>query len=176
MQVPRVRGLRPTGDRQRETLFNVIGAKLPGARVLDLFAGSGALGIEALSRGADSAVFVERNAAAARVLVGNLERCWFGERGRVLRCNWRQGLARLGRQGARFDWVLLDPPYESGLAEACLRLLPESDLLAADARVVVEIRRGKQLYWPASLACEREVRVGDTAFLLARCVAEVTAC
>ena len=103
-------GLRPTSDRVREALFARLGA-LPGVRVLDLYAGTGALGIEALSRGARSAVFVEREGRTRAVLRGNLGDLGVDAVARVVAGDAPRAVAALGRNGARFDLVLIDPPY-----------------------------------------------------------------
>lgn len=130
--------VRPTSDRVKEALFSMIESRfaLAGARVLDLYAGSGALGIEALSRGAAAAVFVERSPAALQVVRRNLEAC--GLEGRVLPLAAQAALARLRAEGALFDGVLLDPPYAGDEAVASLAALGAGDLLAAGAWVVLE--------------------------------------
>ncbi len=127
-------GLRPTPDRLRETLFNWLGEWVVGRRVLDLYAGSGALGIEALSRGAAEAVFVERNALAAQALVANLERLG-ASAARVEREDARTWLAR--GHGA-FDLVFLDPPYAQAAGAELLAILSAGAFLAPDHRVYLE--------------------------------------
>ena len=116
-------GLRPTTDRMRETMFNILGSRveLEGARVLDLFAGSGALGIEALSRGAASVIFLEKSGAAARQIAGNLADLDLAERGRVIRGDLFSRLRSLDR----FDLVLADPPYRTDLTGRLLEVVPE---------------------------------------------------
>lgn len=114
-------GLRPTPDRARETLFNWLQAELPGARVLDLFAGTGALGIEALSRGAAEALLVERAAMPAEMLERNLKRLEGGERGRVMRADALELLA--APLFGRFDIVFVDPPFDAGLWEPVVEAL-----------------------------------------------------
>jgi 16S rRNA (guanine966-N2)-methyltransferase len=114
-------GTRPLGDRVKQTLFAILEPDLRGAAVLDLFAGSGAGGIEALSRGAARAVFVERDAVAARVIVENLVRARLAERGTVARADALTYLAGRAAADGPFDVVLIDPPYgESHLLEAAL--------------------------------------------------------
>lgn len=129
--------LRPSSDRMRETLFNWLQADVPGARVLDLFAGSGALGAEALSRGAAQAVLVERKRERCADLSRQLEPL-FGERVRV-QC--ADALKWLPRSSERFDLVFIDPPYDLGLAEPACAALEELGLLADDALIYVESRR-----------------------------------
>ena len=114
-------GTRPIGDRVKQTLFAILEPDLPGAAVLDLFAGSGAGGIEALSRGAARAVFVERDAAAARVIAENLVRARLAERGTVTRADALTYMADRAVADGPFDVVLVDPPYaEPHLLEAAL--------------------------------------------------------
>ncbi len=103
--------VRPTLDRVRQGVFSSLGERVRGAVVLDLFAGSGAVGIEALSRGASQATFVELSGRCARCLRGNLERCALVEMARILQCDWRAGVTRLRRGGEVFDLVYVDPPY-----------------------------------------------------------------
>ena len=164
-------GTRPLGDRVKQTLFAILEPDLPGSRFLDLFAGSGAGGIEALSRGAGHATFVERDAGAARVIVGNLARTHLGapERVRVV----REDVVRWLREPDRasepaWDHVLLDPPYDDA---SVLRTALEAigPLLAPGGRVIAKH------FWrtapPAQaglLASERERRFGETALTFYR--------
>jgi pantetheine-phosphate adenylyltransferase/16S rRNA (guanine(966)-N(2))-methyltransferase RsmD len=141
---------RPTADRVREALFNILGAPTAGARVLDVFAGAGALGLEALSRGAAEAWFIERAPAALRCLRANVAgldldaACHVvrGDAVAILR-RWdatarQRDLTGGADPGLRFGWVFLDPPYQTDLAARALAVLGEGRLLAPDARVVVE--------------------------------------
>lgn len=132
---PATSGLRPTPDRVRETLFNWLGQDLTGKRCLDLFAGSGALGFEALSRGAEEVVFVDRSAPVRRAIAANADR--LGARG--VRLIAGDALEFAATTPERFETVFVDPPYGSGLAEAVLPKLPR--LLAADSLVYVESDR-----------------------------------
>jgi 16S rRNA (guanine(966)-N(2))-methyltransferase RsmD len=109
--VPRGAATRPTTDKVRQALFNILGERTAGSRFLDLFAGSGAVGLEALSRGARSAVFVEGARPALEALRMNLRALEAEERGRVLPLDWRAALKRLQAEGAPFDLVFADPPY-----------------------------------------------------------------
>ncbi|MGL6278438.1 MAG: 16S rRNA (guanine(966)-N(2))-methyltransferase RsmD [Gaiella sp.] len=133
---PRGTHVRPTGDRVREALFSIVGA-VDGAAVLDLFAGSGSLGLEALSRGARTCTFVERDRAAARAIRENLAALQLVG-GRVLQRDAIQVLREDAAAGRRYDLVLLDPPYDAwdGLASRLATTLPP--VLEADALVVVE--------------------------------------
>ncbi len=127
-------GLRPTPDRLRETLFNWLGDWIVGRRVLDLYAGSGALGIEALSRGAGGAVFIERSAPTAAALRANLGRLGAG----AVRVECADAREFLHSASDRFDLVFVDPPWASGLAGDSLSLLAMHSLLAPDHRVYLE--------------------------------------
>ncbi len=169
--------VRPTSDRAREGLFNILAAweaGVEGARVLELFAGTGALGLEALSRGAASALFVEQDGAVAELLERNLELCGFAAPvARVWRrdCSGGLGFLAAAVPPSGFSLVLADPPYALGLAEPLLQRLaaalavPQS-LLAPDALVVVETGRGESLpTLVGSLGLAREPRrYGEALF------------
>src|SRR5919106_1575540 len=113
--------LRPTPDRVRQALFNILGAGIVGARVLDLFAGSGAIGLEALSRGAYSAVFVEAHEAACRVIEKNLRLCGLQAPATVWRRDVLEALPALKGGGESFDLIFLDPPYQTTLVDDALQ-------------------------------------------------------
>jgi 16S rRNA (guanine966-N2)-methyltransferase len=130
--------IRPTSDKVREAIFSILGAAVAEARVLDLFAGTGALSLEALSRGAREAVLVEDQAAALEVLRRNLEALGVAERARVMPLPVQGALKKLAARGERFDLIFLDPPYGRGLAAATLAALEASGLLVPEAQVVAE--------------------------------------
>jgi pantetheine-phosphate adenylyltransferase len=132
--------VRPTADKVKGALFNILASRfvLEATHLLDLFAGSGALGIEALSRGATAVTFVEQSAAAVRVLRDNLQRCGFGARARVLQLPLQRALAQLARAGSRFDGVFADPPYGRGLVQHTLADLAFHGLLKPGSWVVIE--------------------------------------
>ena len=136
------RGLavRPTADKVKGALFNIIASRftIESAHVLDLFAGSGALGIEALSRGAASVTFVEQSATSARVLRENIQRCGFSDRARVLQLPVQRALAQLARAGTRFDGVFADPPYGQGLVDRTLADLAARGVPQPGGWVVIE--------------------------------------
>jgi 16S rRNA (guanine(966)-N(2))-methyltransferase RsmD len=154
---PRGRGVRPTSDRVREALFSTLGP-IEDARVLDLFAGSGALGIESLSRGASEATFVDSSGAAARAVRENLAA--LGATAEVRRADARAFLRNARAAGRQYDLVFLDPPYRraGALAEALAADLVV--VLAPGARVVAESDRRHALALPLPLQTER--RYGDT--------------
>ncbi|MCL6622486.1 MAG: 16S rRNA (guanine(966)-N(2))-methyltransferase RsmD [Syntrophobacterales bacterium] len=134
-------GVRPTSDRVREAIFSILGEGVAGARVLDLFAGTGALALEALSRGAGSAVLVEEAPAALAVIRRNVAALGVEARVRLLPLPVAGAIKKLAQAGERFDLIFLDPPYGRGLAAATLQLLGEGGVLAAGARVVAEMSR-----------------------------------
>jgi 16S rRNA (guanine966-N2)-methyltransferase len=159
---PRGRGTRPTSDRVREALFMSL-EPLAGLRVVDLFAGSGALGIEALSRGARFADFVEGSAVARRVLERNLEALGLGDRARVWSLALPRGLSRLREALRAADVVLADPPYGGEEARALLMGLGRADVLLPGARVVVEHHAKDDLPEGADrLSRTRSRRYGET--------------
>jgi 16S rRNA (guanine966-N2)-methyltransferase len=131
---------RPTADRVREALFSRLQSRyrLAGIGVLDLYAGTGALGIEAISRGARILVSVERNRRAARVLLANIEQCGLSGRAEVVVRDVRASLAALAAEGLVFEGVFVDPPYEQGVASATLSLLANGPLVAEGGWVSVE--------------------------------------
>jgi len=153
---------RPTAAKVREAIFNILGA-VPEAQVLDLFAGTGALGIEALSRGAARAVFVEDHPEALKALSRNLETLGLQDCSRVLPLPAAAALKKLDAQGERFDLVFLDPPYGGGVAQATLIALVASGLLLPQAWVVTEHSRRENLPEViGGLAQQTLRRYGDT--------------
>jgi len=158
--------LRPTSDRLRETLFNILGPRVSGSRFLDLFAGTGAIGIEAISRGAVSAVFVENHSAAVRLIGRNLASLGIASAARVMRGNVAAAIARLESGSAMaFDFVFLDPPYaDEKEYQKTLRALEKSPLVGERTVVVAEHRRKFEL--PERTGRLQRVRVvpqGDAA-------------
>ena len=137
--------IRPTADRVREAIFNILGPDVDDSLVLDLFAGTGALGIEALSRGARTAVFVEKHPSALQVLRRNLAQCGLNEVSRVLPLPTEKALPRLAAAGEYFSLIFLDPPYGHGLAAANLLLLAKINLVAPGGLIVVEHSRLEDL-------------------------------
>jgi 16S rRNA (guanine966-N2)-methyltransferase len=160
LESPGWEGLRPTSDRLRETLFNILAGRVAGARVLDGYAGTGAVGIEALSRGAAEVVFVERDARAARLITENLTRSGVEDGYAIIRAD----ITRMSRPGGDglFDLILLDPPYadpavDGGIARA-------AGWLSADGLLVLEHARRRQSPSAAgSLVRVRVVHSGDSA-------------
>jgi 16S rRNA (guanine966-N2)-methyltransferase len=171
LEFPNQRGLRPTADRVRETLFNWLAPVLPGARVLDLFAGSGALGLEALSRGAGEVLLVEQARQVAERLRQNVELLGASERASVRQIDARRLLADV--PPVPFDIVFLDPPFAEGLLAGLLPQLAQNGWLAADAWVYLE--QDSSQPWPelpAGWRVHREGKGGQAAFRLIHALQE----
>lgn len=169
LPVADVAGLRPTADRVRETLFNWLQPRIIGARVLDLFAGSGALGLEAVSRGAREAVLVERDPGLEASLRQSVARLPGGERARVVRADALAWLRDTPAQDERFDLVFLDPPFAHDLWAPVLAALPSR--LADDAWLYVEApgeRDGLPPEAGADWHLHREGRTRDVRYALYR--------
>ncbi len=158
-------GIRPTPDRVRETLFNWLAARVPGARCLDLFAGSGALGLEALSRGASHVTFVERNGQAARAIEECLSQ-WDPARHHDWRVVEAEARTFLRGPAQPFDIVLLDPPFDSGLLTGVCGQLELAGWLATDARIYVECAAGHPPAVPAGWASVRDGQAGEVGYHL----------
>jgi 16S rRNA (guanine(966)-N(2))-methyltransferase RsmD len=163
LKTPTWPGLRPTSDKLRETLFNVLGPRVRGARVLDGYAGTGAVGIEALSRGAAAVTFVEEDRRAAALIAGNLAHCGVSEGYAIIRASIARAVESLRADPAfvPFDLILLDPPYEEPPDDLLARV---GGLVSADGNVVLEHPRrrpGPALAGP--LARRREIVSGDSA-------------
>jgi 16S rRNA (guanine966-N2)-methyltransferase len=161
LEFPPSPNLRPTGDRIRETLFNWLAPDIRGSRCLDLFAGSGALGLEALSRGASHCTFLETSAIAINVIGNHLTQLNAGGRGRVVNTN------ALFWQDDPFDIVFVDPPFSEGLAIDSLSHLINNRLLTDGALVYLEVPSTTSLeYLPACLSVVRDKRTGSVRYLL----------
>jgi 16S rRNA (guanine(966)-N(2))-methyltransferase RsmD len=136
IEAPEGRNTRPTLDRVRENLFNILQMKTPSSVVLDLFAGSGALSLEALSRGAAHAVLVDSDRNASRVQRKNLEQLGMDDRAEVFLCDWRKAAAELEKKGCRFNLVFLDPPYRMTDLRDVFAAMEK--LIAPDGLIILE--------------------------------------
>lgn len=151
---------RPTLDRIRENLFNIIREQVPGSRVLDLFAGSGAIGLEALSRGAESAVFIEKDRQAYRILADNVAKAGQESRSRCINQSYD---AWLGSGREQFDLIYADPPYSLDAWEDCLERIGRLGCLAEEGLLILESPRDKALPAEAGpFVLVREQRYGNT--------------
>ncbi|MBU2489901.1 MAG: 16S rRNA (guanine(966)-N(2))-methyltransferase RsmD [Proteobacteria bacterium] len=159
---PPDRSIRPTGDKVREAIFSILAGAQQDARVLDLFAGTGAMGLEALSRGAAFALFADASPKARDLIMKNLQALGLSGRARLVLTDLAQDLVFLQGQEP-FDLVFCDPPYQAGLAPAVLSALAASGVLAPDAVVVLEHGpEEKSLEAPAPLALTDQRRYGKT--------------
>lgn len=169
ISMPKGVEIRPTQDRVREAIFNVL-ADVSGLRVLELFAGTGAFGIEALSRGASHATFVDNNFKCAAQIEANLvslgvDRPYYT----IIRTNALSVLPRLAKDEEKFDLVFMDPPYHLGMAKKCLNNIDSYDILSPVALVVAEHFKKDSLATDLkSLVFEKEKKYGDTLVTIFR--------
>ncbi len=167
LQSPSWEGVRPTSDRLRETLFNVLAAEVDGARVLDVCAGTGAIALEALSRGAVSATCLESDARSVALIAANAALCGLANRCMIIRGTAPDALTD-GRIGGPFDLIILDPPYAAPWIEAAVAAA--APLLAPGGRVALEHAATRAAPDVAGLALERTRRAGDSALSTYRAV------
>ncbi len=154
--------MRPTSDRVRESIFGILGARVAGAAVLDLFAGTGAMGLEALSRGAVAAVLVEADAAACEVLRRNVDSLGASE-AEILRMDYRRALRFLESRGRRFRLLFLDPPYGKGFASRAAGEVASCGVAEPGATVVVEESAREDVSpMPPGWVVADDRRYGDT--------------
>ena len=166
LDAPDWEGLRPTSDKLRETIFNILAPRIDGARVLDAYAGTGAIGIEALSRGAAHVTFIEQDRRAAALIAGNLEKCRIADGYAIIGASVLQGVERLRGEPA-FDVILLDPPYASDIQDVLQQL---GEIVKPGGVVVLEhARKSAPSAAPGRLTRVREVRSGDSALTFYSC-------
>jgi 16S rRNA (guanine(966)-N(2))-methyltransferase RsmD len=157
---------RPTADRVKEALFSIIHFDVPGAKVLDLFAGTGQLGIEALSRDAASAVFVDEREDACKLIKENLKRTKLEAQAKVVRSDY---LSFLKQCRDKFDIILLDPPYAEIFLENSLKQITEIDILQSGGIIVAERPMGKELPWDfPGYSRSKDYKYGKTLLTLYR--------
>lgn len=164
LQAPEGFHTRPTSEKVKEALFSIIQFELEGRRVLDLFAGSGQLGIEALSRGARECVFVENDRNALQIIKRNIEHCGFGDRSKVVAGD----AAAFVKRGEKFDIVFADPPYEGGARAKTLEAISTFDTLNFGGIMIVESAKDDILPDLAALEKGREYLYGQTKLTLYR--------
>lgn len=164
LKAPRGLNTRPITDMIKGALFNVLGPRVPGCKLLDLFAGSGSVGIEALSRGAQEVVFVDNSGEAVKVIRENLSNCRFGTMFNIYRHDVLQVLGLLNRLGKRFDLVYIDPPFTNEkMFNEVMVALEEVDLLDADGIVVLRTPRKKEMSDFKSLHKYRQSNYGESS-------------
>ena len=137
-------GTRPTTDRIKETLFNMIQPHLYGCNFLDLFSGSGAIGIEALSRGASHATFIEKDTEAINCINRNLQHTKLYDKSTILPLDYQLALERLNKDGKQFDIIFVDPPYDKLIESQVLEFLSKSNIVHENTLIIVEARVGTQ--------------------------------
>jgi 16S rRNA (guanine966-N2)-methyltransferase len=164
LRFPDAPNLRPTPDRVRETVFNWLAPIIQGARCLDLFAGSGALGLEALSRGAAFITFVDSHKKVIQVLHGHLDLLKANEKAEALHLD---GVKFLNTEAKPYDVVFLDPPYQSNFMEKVVPLLEENDCLSDNAMLYLEVEKRQSLpELPESWIMLKEKTAGDVSYFL----------
>jgi 16S rRNA (guanine966-N2)-methyltransferase len=162
LSVTRGRQIRPTSDRVREAIFDILGPTWTFRRVLDLFAGTGSLGIEALSRGAEEAVFVEQSKGALTVLKENVKALGLQSRSWALSLPAKKGIAVLGERGELFDLILMDPPYGKEVVGKTIEEIIRRGILAATGIIVAEHASRDLILSPLGLELVQQRRYGDT--------------
>jgi 16S rRNA (guanine966-N2)-methyltransferase len=169
IRAPRGDEVRPTSDRVRESLFSILGGEIDGSSVLDLFAGAGTLGIEAISRGAEFVTFVEISSKVVGILKANLESLGIEDRTAVFAGDVFKTLEELSRRQARFGVVFIDPPYSRGIAQRAVGALARSGVVREGGTVVVEHEsRGPLLEEYDGLKLSRRAKFGETAVSIYR--------
>ncbi|MBI5047385.1 MAG: 16S rRNA (guanine(966)-N(2))-methyltransferase RsmD [Deltaproteobacteria bacterium] len=159
--------IRPTTDKVREAIFNILSHpeddRFSFKNILDLFAGTGAMGIEALSKGAETVTFVDNDPKAVKIIKKNLDSCGFAERAVIIAKDVQSALKLLSKKGEKFDLIIIDPPYNSSLTGAALNHIDDNGFLNTDGIIVVE--SSKRIIWDGELKnielCDRR-KYGDT--------------
>lgn len=168
LKAPTWKGLRPTSDKLRETLFNVIAPMIEGARVLDGYAGTGAIGLEALSRGASEVIFIDHDRRAQALIADNLARCRVTSGCVIIRDSVVHAIEALRRKARRFDLVVLDPPYDMSPDDA---IAPASAVLASGGALVLEhAERRSAPERAGGLVRTRQIVSGDSALTFYSCL------
>ena len=173
---PRRQSIRPTSDRVKESIFNILGGEVEGKVVLDLFSGTGNLGIEALSRRAKRATFVEKGREASRLIQKNLLQCGMEEQSEILSKDVHRAIGILKQRRESFDLILMDPPYEEGLVQKTLMKLNSERIYHRDSILIIEHDRREPLpHVIEGWSLIRQRRIGDTviSFLRPRVFVEV---
>ncbi|MDR1773700.1 MAG: 16S rRNA (guanine(966)-N(2))-methyltransferase RsmD [Clostridioides sp.] len=138
LETPKNDDIRPTTDRIKESVFNIINSYILDSEVLDLFSGSGSLGLECISRGAKKCVFVDSNKESINLLKKNIRKTRFEENSEVFNLDFRDALGQFGTKNKKFDLIFLDPPYHEGLFEEALQKIQKNNLIKEDSLIIVE--------------------------------------
>jgi len=167
LKTPKGMNTRPTADWVKESLFNILNPYIPERDVLDLFSGTGALAIEALSRGANSAAIVEADRKVCAIIKENLEQTHFTDRAKIYCRKVSVAIKELGKKGENFDIVFMDPPYLKNFIQETLQLIVENDIIRKEGIVAAEHHRNEPV--PDRIGCLEKVRCveyGDTCISL----------
>lgn len=138
LKTPEDQNVRPTLDRVKEDIFNILGPAIRGAQVLDLFAGSGALGIEALSRGADSCIFVDKDKKSCNLTKYNLGETRLADKAQILQMEAEAAIKKLATEGKCFDYIFIDPPYHLGKTQSLLQNIQKCHIIQENTCIIVE--------------------------------------
>jgi 16S rRNA (guanine966-N2)-methyltransferase len=170
IEMPKGVEIRPTQDKVRQAIFNVLGNNLSGVKVLELFAGSGAFGIEAISRGAKHVTFVDNNGICVKTIEKNLNSLQIpADKYDVVWGNALSIFPRIQREGAQYDLIFLDPPYYKNIARKCLSNIDDYDILSPSSLVVIEhFKKDSLAFELKSLVLEKEKQYGDTVISIFR--------
>lgn len=137
--------IRPTADKIKEALFNILGDRVFNSNFLDLFAGTGNVGIEAFSRGAQKVTFIDNNLASIRLIEENINLCNLADKSRIIKSDYFKAIKKLSKQNEKFDIIFADPPYNTALAKNCLQYLEEIDIGISNCLIIVEHYHKKKL-------------------------------
>ena len=165
------RHLRPTADKTRKAIFDMLQGQMEGKRVLDLFSGTGALGFEALSSGARFVTFVEKEKNQAALIQKNLITLGMSDKARVMIGDFLMGVEELSREEESFDFIFIDPPYDKGLGEKAMTVFSQSRLILDGGFIILECRKSETLpKVEDSFTCLKNKIYGDSRILVYRCI------
>ena len=168
LKSPFGQGIRPTSDKVKEAVFNILGDILTGLSFLDLYAGSGSIGIEALSRGAKNTTFVDQKSASIELIKTNLEKCGLLDNFEIIHYNVLDSILAISNRQRRYDIIFIDPPYNSDLGIKTLYTILKNNILKPDARIIVE-HSAKKIFNDISinnLFYVKDYSFGDTSITL----------
>ena len=170
LTTPKNMDVRPTSDRVKESLFNIIGTKIVGTHVLDLFAGTGNLGLEAWSRGAEKVVFIDESQASLQLVRSNIAKAKAEKETTVIKGNAVKEIADLAARGERFDFIFCDPPYNKGLPAQIIEQVAKYDIVISGGYLIVEHSQHESLSeLPLKLEIIRSEKYGETLISFLRC-------
>lgn len=170
LTTPKNMDVRPTSDRVKESLFNIIGTKIVGTHVLDLFAGTGNLGLEAWSRGAAKIVFIDESQASLQLVRSNIAKAKAEKETTVIKGNAVKEIADLAARGERFDFIFCDPPYNKGLPAQIIEQVAKYDIVISGGYLIVEHSQHESLSeLPLKLEIIRSEKYGETLISFLRC-------